>query len=398
MLVRQVECAPTAGRERREYELVLPKRAPLRLWYEVPEAHAGAIRPNMDHVAVGVLMLAMHVGEPLTIDGEVSAGLVANLMRYQAIWADWIPERYRQVEIVAGQSPAATVDPAKAVALFSGGVDATWMVNASLRDGTLLPGHSTAVMVRGMGGFQPGRVAQYLDAFREAQEVTRPLGLDLVEVSTNWEQVMLPLGLPVLEIYVPGFVSCLHFVASTARRGLVASAQGPTFEERVSGTPESDRLLSSDTFEILHLGAGLSRAQKLDDLHRWGANTEYVRVCNRTMRTARNCGTCEKCVRTALASQVAAAPLPGGLPRPGPGSIRAVDVGNVVIRNEWQLLLDQLAAHSTMSADVRRAVRRRIRWFDMHLPTRHKVSRLTRRARRRVRRGLRRAVGLARHG
>ena len=68
----------------------------------------------------------------------------------------------------------------------------------------------------------------------------------------------------------------------------------------MGNTPATDYLLSGDGMEIVHEGAGYSRTEKVAHIASYSVVTDRVKVCWEGPQADRNCGHCEKCVRTRL--------------------------------------------------------------------------------------------------
>lgn len=64
--------------------------------------------------------------------------------------------------------------------------------------------------------------------------------------------------------------------------------------------PATDYLLSGSFFRIVHDGAGFSRTQKVEEIAKNTTASKVVKVCWEGKQTFRNCGVCEKCMRTRL--------------------------------------------------------------------------------------------------
>jgi hypothetical protein len=74
--------------------------------------------------------------------------------------------------------------------------------------------------------------------------------------------------------------------------------------------PVTDHLLSSKTFQIIHDGAAFSRLQKVQQIANWPEALRGLRVCWQGQQKDRNCGRCEKCIRTILNFRVLGLGLP----------------------------------------------------------------------------------------
>jgi hypothetical protein len=66
------------------------------------------------------------------------------------------------------------------------------------------------------------------------------------------------------------------------------------------GIKPGDRLSAVDTMRLVHDGAGYSRTEKVRQIAIHKTATQVVKVCWEGHETFRNCGECDKCIRTQL--------------------------------------------------------------------------------------------------
>jgi hypothetical protein len=64
--------------------------------------------------------------------------------------------------------------------------------------------------------------------------------------------------------------------------------------------PVTDHLLSGSALRIVHDGAGYSRTQKVEELAKFPTAAKSLKACWEGKETFKNCGRCEKCIRTLL--------------------------------------------------------------------------------------------------
>ena len=106
-------------------------------------------------------------------------------------------------------------------------------------------------------------------------------------------------------------------------------------------SPITDHLLSSDEFVVMHDGASHSRTDKVKDISQWKAGMNNLRVCWEGELKDRNCGTCEKCIRTKLNFLAVGVSIPPCFP----ASDILEDMKNIKIRNdavraEWRQIYE----------------------------------------------------------
>lgn len=68
----------------------------------------------------------------------------------------------------------------------------------------------------------------------------------------------------------------------------------------MGSNPVTNLYLGSDTFRFFVDGGEHSRTQRADMIKDWKAAVENLRVCWRNADKSKNCGKCEKCIRTKM--------------------------------------------------------------------------------------------------
>jgi hypothetical protein len=278
------------------------------LWYRLPLANAADLTPTCDPLLVGTVLLAMKWGAPVHVHGQVSPMLLRNLEEFQAAWSAWEPERYRCVPIQADREREPPPASGRSLAAFSGGVDSSFTVYR----------HCTGTCGRWQRSVKAGLMVLGLDiplsekgAFMKATERAAAqlatLGVTLIPMATNFRQ--LPLKWE--DAFGAGLASCLLLLQGGYSSALVASSfpyQALSFP--YGSNPVTDWMLSTGAMETVHDGAAFRRIDKMRVLAAWPAALKYLRVCWEGPHKDRNCGRCEKCVRTILAFRVLGVPLP----------------------------------------------------------------------------------------
>jgi len=261
------------------------------IWWEITgDVLPGPLRRH-DLLAVALIFAAMRERCNLHIAGPVSWSLLAHLEEFQSAWTRWCPDHYRRVAVSADDVVMEGTTPSlRAVTLFSGGVDSTFTLwrHQSKRAGHASRDIVTALMIHGFD-------------------------IPLTCIITNWRSAIC--GKQWETEFAAGLVSCLRQFQGDAAAGLIGS--GRDYSHLVmpwaSSNPVTDPLLSSDDFEIVYDGGGFSRTEKVAAIAGWGAAADRLRVCWEGPATGRNCGVCEKCVRTKLNFMAAGKPLPEAL-------------------------------------------------------------------------------------
>ena len=293
------------------------------LFYEVSILNKGSVNgsysslnlsQDMDHAVLGLLFLAMRKKLDIIVEGSVNIFLLENLEEFMHVWASWCPEVFFRVEIIpAVVSKSFTVDlDRNAVSAFSGGVDAAFTAYCNLYSKASLYSCSlnTLMLVQGFD-IELDQNSAFNVVSSRCQKMLEDENVSLVKVRTNlksflpdWEQN-----------HGAGLASCLHLLNNQHSIGLISSDEPYSHLVLPWGSnPLSNPLLSSGSMRIKPHGAGFTRTQKVEVLNGWEAARNYLRVCYMPPQTGRNCGKCEKCVRTMLNFMANNYPVPSCFP------------------------------------------------------------------------------------
>jgi len=257
--------------------------------------------PLADAAVVALLFPAMRAGLDLRIHDRVSRRLLINLEEFQAAWRRWRPLDYAHISITADEEVDDSHDgpTMKAVSLFSGGVDSSFTL---LRHRGALAGRASchiaaAVLIHGFD-----IPLENSDAFavvrNSARRALESVGVPLVCVKTNWRDVACRNW---ENEFAAGLAACLHQFSGVAGIGLVGSAEDYAHLHLPWGSnPITNGLLSGGALRIVTDGAGYTRSEKVALIARSPAFRDNLRVCWEGAVTGRNCGHCEKCLRTQL--------------------------------------------------------------------------------------------------
>ncbi len=287
-----------------------PNRECTRLWYAAPLEQRAALTTGHDPFVLGLVFTAMRQAADLVVHAQVSPSLLRNLEEFQAVWACWRPERYSQVEITAEveQEPPPAANPGAAVVAFSGGADSCFTVwrHHTGRCGRLKRNIQAGVMVHGFVDTPLEQPATFKRAAARSARMLTSLGIPLIPITTNFRE----LGDDWEDAHGAGLGACLMMFQGGYGAGLIGSSRPYQALIPWGSNPITDRLMSGDSFQIIHDGAAFIRREKLRELANWPEAMQNLRVCWQGPQKDRNCGRCEKCVRTILSFRVMGLPLP----------------------------------------------------------------------------------------
>lgn len=303
-----------------------------QLWWETTIGAPPPIPDRMDPVAIALVAKAMNFTQDLHLEGPVSWQLLANLEEYIDAWTMWRPDIFRKVAITAEEVVDDRGDgrgslAGRAVSAFSGGVDGTY--SAYAHQFGLLGRRSldvaAAVLVHGFD-IPLDDLDGFAVAVEGARAMTDELGIPLVVVRTNWQAVANPEWQMTFSAAV---AAVLHLF--TDRASVALQAADNTYRQVTipwGSNPITGPFLSSSRMRLVHPGAGATRTEKVRAIGAMTSVRDHIRVCWEGDRLGRNCGQCEKCIRTKanfLAAGHGVAPALGPLV---PGELRSVSIGS----------------------------------------------------------------------
>jgi len=270
-----------------------------RLWYRLPMKFQEAVTKSCDPFVLGFIFTVMRTPSDLIVHGQVSPSLLRNLVEFQDVWAYWRPEKYRRIEITADverEQPRAQSD--EAILGFSGGADSSFTAwhHHSGHAGRLQRNLMAGVRLHGFD-----IPLEEPDVFKQAAENSRlmlaSIGMDLIPVATNFRAM----GGTWEDSFASGVASSLMLLQGRYNTGLIAAGNNRYSARALpwGSNPITDRLMSSDSFEIILDGSLLDKMEKIKQIQAWPEAGEYLRVCL-DGRSASNCCRCEKCVKTIL--------------------------------------------------------------------------------------------------
>jgi hypothetical protein len=281
-----------------------------RLWYRVPCEYASLIPASCDSFVVATVMLAMSQASDFAVHGEVSPSLLRNLQEFQAAWACWYPQKYRKIDIIAEveREQANATAEEKAIAAFSGGVDScfTMFRHKSGRYGRLTRNLQAGLMVHGFD-IPLAQQEVFERAAKKSKAMLNSLGVELIPVATNYREF----GLNWEDVFGSAVASTLMLLRGSYTVGLVPSSY--TYKSLFlpwGSNPLTDPLLSSNAFQVIHDGTAFKRIDKIREITNFPAALQSLRVCWEGKERDRNCGRCEKCIRTILGFRVMGIGLP----------------------------------------------------------------------------------------
>jgi hypothetical protein len=256
--------------------------------------------PLADFALLAAIFPAMQHGGHLDLAGEVSGLLLRNMLDVQSIWIRMRPDEFRPVSVSADSVREGFVSPhpRRAILPLSAGLDSMYSLfrhtDPARPLGSATADLEAALFIDGVTALASGPASSA--ALQEkVRECAALRDLPVVVVRTNWEDHVDP-------FYSHGalLAACITVLSSHFGLGLVGtSPPHAMLEYPVYGSaPCVDVFYRSAGMEIRSDGADLIRDQKAAALSAYAEALEHISVCTTRGRSARNCGRCEKCIRT----------------------------------------------------------------------------------------------------
>ncbi|WP_380282314.1 hypothetical protein [Kitasatospora purpeofusca] len=302
MIVEDVRCEPAAAGWRLSAAVRAGTELPsARLHFTVPGGEHNWLPERGDAFLAGLLMPAMRLGEDLVVDAPVSARLLRSARTVVEIYTAWW-ERLRAVRVTAGEPVEARRGPAAVGLFFTLGVDSFYSLLGDAERRTE-PGHRPVGDLLFVN-FEQHAGPDHDRLLDRVRLVADRSGARAVRVETNLRAFTAPL------VRWEDFHGAALAATALALQGLLGRCLiAASFEYRhlppYGSHPVLDHLWSTEALEIVHDGADATRTQKVARrLARSDLALRNLAVCWRD-RPGRNCGACEKCLRTMVALELA---------------------------------------------------------------------------------------------
>ena len=258
-------------------------------------------------------LAAMRYGEDrIALDAPISPEIKDGLINAMKCLIDWHGGKRKIISIEAPIEPEVLFmdKPARAGALFSGGIDALAMVRDNhlnfaedhprrIKDGILVYG-----VLQGENEYDPS----FQNVVDAVEAMADDAGIKLIQVHTNayahFRDLDPDFSFWRFEYHGSFLAAIAHIFAPRLSYASIASTYDFANLEPWGSHPLLDPLYSTTNLQIRHENAALSRLEKTQLVGEWDVALKHLRVCNEKESYSQgnyNCGRCEKCVRTMTA-------------------------------------------------------------------------------------------------
>jgi hypothetical protein len=244
-----------------------------------------------DALACLFLMPAMMHGLPLRGLPPISPRLAANLPVIQEIVRRWFPA-FRSIPVEVDTAPAAAPAPGT-LSFFSAGLD-SWHTITRNRDRLSAVAYVHGFDVPGTSGTMHAAIGRRLRS-------AAPLhGVPFLEIETNYREH----GEDFLGEYMITHGAALaaigHFMSRSCGCLLTPSSSSYASQTPWGSSALLDPLWSGDALEVVYEGAEFTRPEKAPVIAAHPEILPQLIVCWTGYTEGKNCGRCEKCLRTMM--------------------------------------------------------------------------------------------------
>lgn len=279
-----------------------------KLWYSVDKKYGQYLTTEkLDGFLVGVLLLAMELGEDIAVKGPLSEKLYHNLTNYYMNIIRLAIPSLKPIKIIPD-----SLDDGKqyncegAVGTgFSAGIDSFFTVLHYLLADDVLPNyritHFIFSNVGSHGSFNSQRArVLFSSRYELIRGFPEELGIDFIKVDSNLSEI---LKMSFQKTHQPRTLSCALLLQKLFSKFYYASA----FRYQDSFIGETDdiahtdssavHLLSTETLEFISSGCQYSRVEKTRRVAFSDVANHWLNVCVNP-EDGKNCSSCWKCCRT----------------------------------------------------------------------------------------------------
>lgn len=289
------------------------------IYIETEQEFAQDLSCNPNAFLVASTIPALHFGEKrVFIDAEICPELREGLKVAMNWLSLWYYGFNNLIPVIEGKTHSRPTNPTKverAGMFLSGGIDSLGIVRENrlnfplehpraFKDGlTLNTGMSAECFLKGwkdqFGIFQE-RLISFSDIARDANLTLIPVYTNIRYMGLDDDFFEYQFQGAILAAVAHAFSGRLTSVSIAASDSIPGMAVARKENLRPWGShPLLDQNYSSSNLRILHDGLTLSRLERTELVANWNEALQNVQVCPREW-PGKNCGKCDKCVRTML--------------------------------------------------------------------------------------------------
>jgi hypothetical protein len=281
-------------------------RAPVELFFEIPAEFAGELSVSPNAFLVAAILPAMEAGEKrIAIDGKICPRVRTGLLTILGLFQYWY---WHDREIIAIEGKNWTEEsarraPDRAASFFTGGIDslATIRRNRLLFPKTHPESLQDAILLYGINFDSDDSPAVFSRAVEELSAVAEDADVTLIPIYTNVRRELNPDTQFFCSKYHGALLAATaHALSGRLTTASIAASHDIPHLMPWGSHPMLDPNYSSFDMRIYFDGPELSRFEKTKIVSEWDVGLDNIKVCTGNW-PGKNCGQCEKCLRTMLA-------------------------------------------------------------------------------------------------
>lgn len=303
MIIHQPEIIQDAGRVRVFAHIESStENIPDTLWFSFPENHTPYVTDRSEGFAASLVVAAMHFDEPLEIRGRISPKFAYGLEQFIHAYSMWHPRVFNPIDIKTNRLTFILPEKVRGSVAgpFSGGIDSFYTLWSHLPKNHPNP---TAQITHGLfvHGFDIPlqNLESYQLALQKFSNMFRRLGLELLTSQTNVREFT-RLRVDWNLAFGGALIGTALVLGQLLSRFYTCAEITHTITPPVGTSVFTDHLLSTETMDIVHHGASVTKIAKLSAIKGWEETHNRFRVCidSKRLRGVQNCSRCYKCLRT----------------------------------------------------------------------------------------------------
>ena len=311
------------------------------LWFKFPKQIPPPDDKDCDSYLLAFILDAMAENREITVKGSVSKELLSNLVEYQAIWNKWLPNNYKIIDMLAETIREDETPVFGAVSAFTGGVDGAFSVwrHSQNKNSYRSQKINFCTFIHGFD-IPLSDSEAFLGAKVKAEATLEDIGIELLSMQTNYRSIS---TISWEHAHGCALVAAMNNFKNVAGSCILGSSNAyNNLRFPLGSTPVTDYLLSSNHFKVIHDGSSHSRTEKIKEISQWNMSINNLRVCWEGEHGDRNCGNCEKCLRTQANLLAINQPIPNCFPNSEDAKTKISHLSSSIstgIRVEWKDIL-----------------------------------------------------------
>ena len=345
-----------------------------RLWFRFPSWCEPWVRESAEPFVAALLPIAMVLRLPLQVDGVASPLFLHGCRQIADLYHRWDSRLVLPGLEVTALTPSPKPAGSSVGCFFSAGVDSFYTLLKNLDHECGDSRITDLIFVRGYADCPLENTRLFSKLSERLETVASTLKLRWIPAATNLK-TFTPTPGPGWDKYASSQLASVALsLAGGLRKAYIPSGDTYATLSPWGSHPQVDPLWASESLEFRHDGCEAYRSQKLEwYVAKSPLAIENLHVCGYESSGLRNCGRCEKCLRTLIGLAGLGVNAPPGLFAEGLDfrRVRGLDGGDRVVGYYLRDNLRLLARHGRdpgLEGAIRQALRPHpYRWLRRRL-------------------------------